>query len=143
MIWYSSKTSKDLIEKVVKLSSMETPALQQSFRKKQMKKQLTGKRDDSALHSAARSGNLELILEIISATEGEELRELVSKQNQSGETALYVAAECGHFDLVQEMVKHYDVGSAAIKSKNGFDAFHIAAKLGELGMHLFSFSFVN
>ncbi|PIN08753.1 26S proteasome regulatory complex, subunit PSMD10 [Handroanthus impetiginosus] len=30
------------------------------------------------------------------------------------------------------MVKHYDVGSAEIKAKNGFDAFHIAAKLGKL-----------
>ncbi|KAL6503150.1 hypothetical protein OROHE_023779 [Orobanche hederae] len=106
---------------------------QQSFHKKQMKKQLTGKRDDTALHSAARAGNLEVILEIINE-KGEEaaLNELLSKQNQSGETALYVAAECGHVDLVEKLVKYYDIGYAAIKAKNGFDAFHIAAKLGEL-----------
>ncbi|EYU38487.1 hypothetical protein ABFS82_12G136100 [Erythranthe guttata] len=112
---------------------MEAPAGQQSFPKKQMKKQLTGKRDDTALHSAARSGNLELVLEIINGESvgEEELRKLLCKQNQSGETALYVAAECGHVNLVQEFVKYYDVGSAAIKAK-GFDAFHIAAKLGEL-----------
>ncbi|KAK6126129.1 hypothetical protein DH2020_040107 [Rehmannia glutinosa] len=111
---------------------MEAPARQQSFHKKQMKKQLTGKRDDSALHSAARAGNLEVILEVINGKEEEDIKELLSKQNQSGETVLYVAAECGHADLVEELVKYYDVGSAAIKAKNGFDAFHIAAKLGEL-----------
>ncbi|KAL3623021.1 hypothetical protein CASFOL_031837 [Castilleja foliolosa] len=100
--------------------------------KKQMKKQLTGKRDDSALHSAARAGNVEVILGIMNEKGEEGLKELVSKQNQSGETALYVAAECGHVHLVEEFVKYYDVASAAIKAKNGFDAFHIAAKLGEL-----------
>ncbi|KAG8374289.1 hypothetical protein BUALT_Bualt11G0116000 [Buddleja alternifolia] len=111
---------------------MEAPAGQQSCRKKQMKKQLTGKRDDTVLHSAARSGNLEVILDTITRTDGEDLKELLCKQNQSGETALYVAAECGDADLVEAMIKHYDVVSAAIKAKNGFDAFHIASKLGEL-----------
>ncbi|XP_057801408.1 ankyrin repeat-containing protein At5g02620-like [Salvia miltiorrhiza] len=103
---------------------------------KQIKKQLTGKRDDSALHSAAREGNLEVVVEIINGCGGggEELIELLSKQNQSGETALYAAAECGHVELVEEMIKHYDVGFAALKAKNGFDAFHIAAKMGKLGV---------
>ncbi|KAL0426362.1 UNVERIFIED_CONTAM: Ankyrin repeat-containing protein [Sesamum latifolium] len=113
---------------------MEAPDGQQSFHKKQMKKQLTGKRDDSELHSAARAGNLEVVLEIIGGSGEEELKKLLSKQNQSGETALYVAAECGHVDLVEEMIKYYDVGSAATKAKNGYDAFHIAAKLGNLGV---------
>ncbi|KAL0316291.1 UNVERIFIED_CONTAM: Ankyrin repeat-containing protein [Sesamum radiatum] len=111
---------------------MEAPDGQQSFHKKQMKKQLTGKRDDTELHSAARAGNLEVVLEIIGGSGEEELKKLLSKQNQSGETALYVGAECGHVDLVEEMSKYYDVGSAAIKAKNGYDAFHIAAKLGNL-----------
>lgn len=101
---------------------------------KQIKKQLTAKRDDTALHSAARSGDLEVVLEIINGCGEEGLKELLYKQNQSGETALYVAAECGHVELVEEMMKHYDVGSAALKAKNGFDAFHIAAKLGKLGV---------
>ncbi|KAK4392207.1 Ankyrin repeat-containing protein [Sesamum angolense] len=113
---------------------MEAPDGQQSFHKKQMKKQLTGKRDDTELHSAARAGNLEVVLEITGGSGEEELKKLLSKQNQSGETALYVAAECGHVDLVEEMSKYYDVGSAAIKAKNGYDAFHIAAKLGNLGV---------
>ncbi|GMH17486.1 hypothetical protein Nepgr_019327 [Nepenthes gracilis] len=53
-------------------------------------------------------------------------------QNQSGETTLYVAAECGNVDIVKELIKHYDMGSAAIKAKNGYDAFHVAAKQGNL-----------
>ncbi|KAG6403730.1 hypothetical protein SASPL_135958 [Salvia splendens] len=103
---------------------------------KQIKKQLTAKRDDSALHSAAREGNLEVVVEIINGCggDGEELSELLSKQNQSGETALYAAAECGHVELVEEMIKYYDAGFATLKAKNGFDAFHIAAKLGKLGV---------
>lgn len=107
---------------------------------KQVKKQLTAKRDDTALHSAARSGDLEVVLEIINGCGEEQLDELLSKQNQSGETTLYVAAECGHVELVEEMMKYYDVGSAALKAKNGFDAFHIAAKFGKLGEYLFIFS---
>ncbi|KAL0344582.1 UNVERIFIED_CONTAM: Ankyrin repeat-containing protein [Sesamum radiatum] len=84
---------------------MEAPDGQQSFHKKQMKKQLTGKRDDTELHSAARAGNLEVVLEIIGGSGEEELKKLLSKQNQSGEN-----------------------------TKNGYDAFHIAAKLGNLGV---------
>lgn len=118
---------------------MEAPTRQVSFKKKEIKKQLTGKRDDSALHSAVRTGDLGVVLQIINGSSEEDVKELLSKQNQSGETALYVAAECGHVDVVEEMAKYYDVGSAAIKTKSGFDAFHIAAKLGELGDNLLSF----
>lgn len=103
-----------------------------------MTKQLTGKRDDTPLHSAARAGNLAVIMEIISkAGEAEaELKELLEKQNQAGETALYVAAEYGYVDVVREMIKHYDLSDAGIKARNGFDALHIAAKQGDLGMFL-------
>ncbi|RVW39731.1 Ankyrin repeat-containing protein [Vitis vinifera] len=116
---------------------MEAPARQQSFRRKNITKQLTGKRDDTSLHSAARAGNLELALDILSKCEdAEALKELLSKQNQSGETALYVAAEYGHCDLVKEMMEYYDVSSAGIQARNGYDAFHIAAKQGDLGKPL-------
>lgn len=102
--------------------------------RKKMTKQLTGKRDDTALHSAARAGNLVEIRDTLTKTEGEELKELLLKQNQSGETALYVAAEYGYADLVEEMIKFHDIVSAGIKAKNGYDAFHIAAKQDDLGM---------
>ncbi|CAK7354692.1 unnamed protein product [Dovyalis caffra] len=105
-----------------------------SVPRKRMTKQLTGKKNDTALHSAARSGNLGAVMEILTGTGEEELKELLEKQNQSGETALYVAAEYGYVDVVREMIKYYDLADASIKARNGFDAFHVAAKQGDLEM---------
>ncbi|XP_043702671.1 ankyrin repeat-containing protein At5g02620-like [Telopea speciosissima] len=104
----------------------------QSPQGKKMTKQLTGKRDDTPLHSAARARNLPVVMEILTGTTEEELKELLLKQNQSGETALYVAAEYGYVDVVEEMIKYCDIDSASIKARNGYDAFHIAAKQGDL-----------
>ncbi|KAK2643187.1 hypothetical protein Ddye_024950 [Dipteronia dyeriana] len=100
--------------------------------RKKMTKQLTGKRDDTALHAAVRAGNLAAVTETLTGKEEEELREFLAKQNQSGETALYVAAEYGYVDLVREMINRHDLADAGIKARNGFDAFHIAAKQGDL-----------
>uniref|UniRef100_A0A6N2MTF6 PGG domain-containing protein n=1 Tax=Salix viminalis TaxID=40686 RepID=A0A6N2MTF6_SALVM len=113
---------------------METPARQQVSRQKKMTKQLTGKRDDTPFHAAARAGDLKLVKEMIAENLGEpaELTAMMSKQNQSGETALYVASECSHVDVVKEMIKYYDTGMASLKARNGCDAFHIAAKQGDL-----------
>ncbi|KAI0520113.1 hypothetical protein KFK09_007584 [Dendrobium nobile] len=111
---------------------MDSPVGHQSFRRKKMAKQLTGKRDDTPLHSAARAGNLASIKKMVSGKTEEELADLLSKQNHPGETALYVAAEYGYVDLVAEMIKHYDATSASIKAKNGYDALHIAARQGDV-----------
>ncbi|KAL2470432.1 Ankyrin repeat family protein [Abeliophyllum distichum] len=100
--------------------------------RKKMTKQLTGKRGDTALHSAARAGNVMAIREIINGTQEEELMELLSEENSAGETALYIAAEYGYFELVREMMEFYDLVTAGIKARNGFDALHIAAKQGDL-----------
>ncbi|KAL8129897.1 hypothetical protein V2J09_019052 [Rumex salicifolius] len=107
----------------------ETPVEQQQ---KKMVKQLTGKRDDSPLHSAARDGKLDEVIDILSDSKDSELKELLSKQNQSGETALYVAAETGQVAIITELLKHYDPVVASIKARSGFDAFLIAAKQGNL-----------
>ncbi|KAI8014600.1 Ankyrin repeat-containing protein [Camellia lanceoleosa] len=113
---------------------MEAPVGVQSTPRKKMTKQLTGKRDDTPLHSAARAGQLGVIMEILNGSNGEEeLEELLLKQNQAGETALFVAAEYGYVELVREMIKYYDLVEASIKARNGFDALHIAAKQGDLG----------
>ncbi|KAI3687978.1 hypothetical protein L1987_81684 [Smallanthus sonchifolius] len=90
------------------------------------------KRDDTRLHIAVRAGDVDTAMEILRSTEDQELKELLSKKNQSGETPLFVAAEYGCVDLVREMMKYYDLEAAGIKAKNGFDAFHIAAKQGDL-----------
>ena len=120
---------------------MEPPTRQQIFRQKKIAKQLTGKRDDTPLHAVVRDGNLELVMEMIADNLGEaaELTLLFSKQNQAGETALYVASECGHVDIVKELIKYYDTGLAGLRARNGYDAFHIAAKQGNLGKYCFQF----
>ncbi|KAK3028725.1 hypothetical protein RJ639_038616, partial [Escallonia herrerae] len=117
---------------------MEAQAGQQSTPRKKMTKQLTGKRDDTSLHSAARAGNLGVVRDIFASTEEEELTELLSKQNSAGETALYVAAEYGYVDLVKELIEYYDLAAAGIKARNGLDALHIASKQGDLGMSFLS-----
>ncbi|CAN4119994.1 unnamed protein product [Withania somnifera] len=111
---------------------MEAPAAQPTTPRKKMTKQLTGKRGDSALHSAARAGNLVAIKNTIENTEQEELAELLIKQNSAGETPLYVAAEYGYYEVVREMIIYYDLIAAGIKARNGFDALHIASKQGDL-----------
>ncbi|XP_038902090.1 ankyrin repeat-containing protein At5g02620 isoform X1 [Benincasa hispida] len=113
-------------------NSAPSQAAETSLPRKKMTKQLTGKRDDTPLHSAARAGNLTAAMEILTNTKEMELKELLAKQNHSGETALYVAAEYGYVDLVREMLKYYDLADAEIKARNGFDAFHIATKQGDL-----------
>ncbi|XP_054815658.1 ankyrin repeat-containing protein At5g02620 [Prosopis cineraria] len=113
-------------------SAVQLPAAPASTPRKKMTKQLTGKRDDSPLHTAARSGNMAVAKEILTGTEESELNVLLAKQNQAGETALYVSAEYGYVELVCEMIKYYDLANAGIKARNGFDAFLIAAKQGDL-----------
>ena len=113
---------------------MATPAMQAvNTPRKKMTKQLTGKRDDTPLHSAARAGKLAVLKDIILGTDETELHELLAKQNQDGETPLYIAAEYGYVDVVREMIQYYDLVDAGIKARNGFDALHIAAKQGDLG----------
>ncbi|KAJ6827946.1 ankyrin repeat-containing protein-like [Iris pallida] len=113
---------------------MESADAQAGSHEKKMAKQLTGKRDDTPLHAAAREGNLDAAKVILSEVEDTELCEMLSKQNQAGGTALYVAAEYGHVDMVKEMLKYYNLVTASVKAKNGYDALHIAARQGNLGV---------
>ncbi|KAF3620311.1 Ankyrin repeat-containing protein [Capsicum annuum] len=113
---------------------MDPPAAQPAAHRKKMTKQLTGKRDDSSLHAAARAGNLVAVREILDQTGEEDLAGLMIKQNAAGETALYVAAEYGYYQLVKDMIHYYDLVAAGIKARNGYDALHIAAKQGDLDM---------
>uniref|UniRef100_A0A0E0CYW4 PGG domain-containing protein n=1 Tax=Oryza meridionalis TaxID=40149 RepID=A0A0E0CYW4_9ORYZ len=107
-------------------------AAQAATRRKKMTKQLTGKRDDTALHGAARAGQLVAVQQTLSGAPPDELRALLSKQNQAGETPLFVAAEYGYVALVAEMIKYHDVATACIKARSGYDALHIAAKQGDV-----------
>ncbi|KAL8191655.1 hypothetical protein R6Q57_028386 [Mikania cordata] len=101
--------------------------------RKKTSKQVIGKRDDTHLHTAARVGDVNAIINILGDCYGEEeLISLLSKQNHAGETPLYVAAEYGYVDLVRLLIDQCDIATASIKAHNGFDALHIAAKQGDL-----------
>ncbi|CAA7404566.1 unnamed protein product [Spirodela intermedia] len=115
---------------------------QRSFQDKSKGKDGVGKRGDSSLHLASRAGNLLQVQQILSQSDRDHLKGLVSAQNCDGETPLYVAAENGHSQIVHEILGLSDVHSAALKACNGFDSFHIAAKQGHVGVlkMLLSFS---
>ncbi|PIN25961.1 26S proteasome regulatory complex, subunit PSMD10 [Handroanthus impetiginosus] len=94
-----------------------------------------GKRGDSPLHLAARAGNLGKVKEIIQKFDNINnggVKDLLSKQNQEGETPLYVAAENGHTLIVGEFLKHLDAEASSIPANNGYDPFHVAAKQGHI-----------
>ncbi|KAL5781054.1 hypothetical protein ACOSP7_006083 [Xanthoceras sorbifolium] len=95
-------------------------------------KESPGKRGDLQLHLAGRAGNLSRVKEILQNCDGGDAKELLSKQNQEGETPLYVAAENGHAMIVGEMLKYMDLETASIAARNGYDPFHVAAKQGHL-----------
>ncbi|OMO91363.1 hypothetical protein COLO4_18426 [Corchorus olitorius] len=97
-------------------------------RRKKMTKQLTGKRDDTPLHSAARAGNLAVVTEILTGTGEEELKELLPKQNQSGETALYVAAE---YDILKVLLGVHPELAMTVDLSNT-TALHTAATQGHI-----------
>ncbi|KAK8963478.1 Ankyrin repeat-containing protein [Platanthera guangdongensis] len=114
---------------------MESTTEQEScnWSQRKTRRQLTAKREDSPPHSAARTGNLALMRDMITRLNGKDSREEFLKQNQSGETALYVASEYGFQEIVSELMKYHDTVSAGIKAKNGYDSLHIAAKQGDVG----------
>ncbi|KAE8686717.1 hypothetical protein F3Y22_tig00111029pilonHSYRG00018 [Hibiscus syriacus] len=91
-----------------------------------------GKRGDSPLHLATRTGNLSRVREILINLNGPEAKECLAKQNLEGETPLYVAAENGQALVVAEMLKHMDLETASITARNGYDPFHVAAKQGHV-----------
>ncbi|KAG5530377.1 hypothetical protein RHGRI_025350 [Rhododendron griersonianum] len=84
-----------------------------------------------------RGANMEKqVRDILQRFDADVVKELISKQNQEGETALYVAAENGHAHVVSELLKHLDLQTASIAAKNGLDAFHIASKQGHIAIGL-------
>ncbi|KAJ8755527.1 hypothetical protein K2173_019325 [Erythroxylum novogranatense] len=95
-------------------------------------KESPGKRGDSQLHLAARAGNLSKVGEILNNCDGNDSKSLLAIQNQEGETPLYAASENGHAMVVAKMLECMDIEMASIAARNGYDAFHVAAKQGHL-----------
>ncbi|XP_052204521.1 ankyrin repeat-containing protein At2g01680 [Diospyros lotus] len=83
--------------------------------------------------STVRSGDLESLRRLIE-DEGSDRAALMALQNDSGETALYIAAENNLEEVLSYLVKFCDLQVAVIRSKSDMNAFHVAAKRGHLGI---------
>ncbi|MBA0580910.1 hypothetical protein Gorai_023110 [Gossypium raimondii] len=59
---------------------------------------------------------------------------LVASQNESGKTALYIAAENNLQETFSYLLKFCDVEVVKMRSNSDINTFHVAAKLGNLGM---------
>ncbi|CAH9102085.1 unnamed protein product [Cuscuta europaea] len=129
MLMEKQRSFKGLMEKQKSFRIAAAMEKQKSFKRG---KDSPGKRGDNPLHLAARGGNLNKVRDIMQKFEGKSLKDFLSKQNQEGETALYVSAENGHTSVVGELLKQLDLETASVVSNNGYDAFHVAAKQGHL-----------
>ncbi|XP_008783607.1 ankyrin repeat-containing protein ITN1 [Phoenix dactylifera] len=103
--------------------------------KKKYVKQVTGRRNDTELHLAAQRGDLAAVRQILRDIDTEmtgtaEGAEFVNETNEVGETALVIAAEKGHLDVVVELLKYSDRESISSKNRSGYDAFHVAVREG-------------
>ncbi|PSR93065.1 Ankyrin repeat-containing protein [Actinidia chinensis var. chinensis] len=118
--------------------------------KKKYVKQVTGRHNDTELHLAAQRGDLAAVKQILvdidtqmvgtlsGADFDAEVAEIracvVNEVNELGETALFTAAERGHFDVVKELLKYANKDSISKKNLSGFDPLHIAARQGHHGI---------
>uniref|UniRef100_A0A7N1A0Y7 PGG domain-containing protein n=1 Tax=Kalanchoe fedtschenkoi TaxID=63787 RepID=A0A7N1A0Y7_KALFE len=121
-----------------------------AYGKKKYVKQVTGRHNDTELHLAAQRGDLNGVKQIIceinaqmmGTTSGAEFdaevaeirTAVVNELNELGETALFVAAEKGHIEVVKELMKYATEEGLRLKNRSGFDPLHIAAMQGHLAI---------
>jgi ankyrin repeat protein len=117
--------------------------------KKKYVKQVTGRHNDTELHLAAQRGDLAAVKQILGEIDAQlvgtlsgadfdaevlEIRSaIVNEVNELGETALFTAAEKGHFDVVKELLQYTTKEGISMKNRSGFDPLHIAASQGHQG----------
>lgn len=106
-----------------------------------------------AIFDAVRSGDLERLKQLLqqvnkgeSSDGSSSLSELMSMQNDDGETLLFIAAERGFQEVFSFLRSFCDLEVLKIRSKSDMNAFHVAAKQGHLGIfplvYLWFFSFI-
>ncbi|XWS69385.1 hypothetical protein CRYUN_Cryun04dG0174700 [Craigia yunnanensis] len=91
--------------------------------------------------AAVRSGELEsvkLLLDKLTKDETPDgsstVSDLMAAQSDSGGTGLYIAAEKNFQEIFSYLLKFCDVEVVKIRSKSDMNTFHVAAKLGHLGI---------
>ncbi|KAK4596845.1 hypothetical protein RGQ29_014753 [Quercus rubra] len=62
------------------------------------------------------------------------LKQLLDKLTRAGETALFLAAAKNLHEIFSYLLSFSDIQTLKIRSNSDMDAFHIAAKLGHLGI---------
>lgn len=77
------------------------------------------------LHHAARVGNVEMLLLLLSRTELDE----VNTTDPEGRSALHFAAMEGHDECVQKLLDHQEI-NADLQDANGRTAYHLALQFG-------------
>lgn len=97
-----------------------------------------------AIFNAVRSGDLEGLKELLqklnkgeSSNGSSSISELMSMQNDAGETLLFIAAESGFKEVFSFLIGFCDFEVVKIRSKSDLNAFHVAAKCGHLGIFHF------
>ncbi|KAH6825508.1 Ankyrin repeat family protein [Perilla frutescens var. hirtella] len=125
--------------------SNSSKRFEQSGRKKYVK-QVTGRHNDTELHLAAQKGDVAAVIQILGEIDEQmlktvrgaefdaevaEIREaVVNELNELGETALFIAAEKGFIDIVEELLPYSSREGIRTKNRSGFDPLHIAASRG-------------
>lgn len=100
-----------------------------------------------AFFTAVRSGDLDSLKQIVGNHHQDDqllpsdVSDLMTLQNDAGETALYIACDNNLEEVFSYLIKLCDFETVKIRSKSGLDAFHVAAKKGHLGMLFFPFFF--
>ncbi|XVF43565.1 hypothetical protein PTKIN_Ptkin02bG0050000 [Pterospermum kingtungense] len=95
-----------------------------------------------SLFAAVRSGELDSVKQLLDKLTKDEppdgsstVSDLMAAQSdQSGGTALYIAAENNFQEIFSYLLKFCDVEVVKIRSKSDMNTFHVAAKLGHLGI---------
>lgn len=88
-----------------------------------------------AFFTAVRSGDLDELKKLVKEepSDGSTVSDLMAVQNDAGDTALYMAAKNNLEEVFCYLLKFCDVQTVKIRSKSDMDAFHVAAKSGNLG----------
>ncbi|KAF8398939.1 hypothetical protein HHK36_014804 [Tetracentron sinense] len=84
--------------------------------------------------SAVRSADLQSLKLLLQGSDPASISSLMALQNDVGETALYIAADNNLQEIFSYLLQFCDLQTAMIRSKSDMDAFHTAAKRGNLGI---------
>nr|KYP46528.1 Ankyrin repeat-containing protein At3g12360 family [Cajanus cajan] len=113
-------------------------------------RQVIGRHNDTELHLAARRGDAVAVREILNLINDQMVGTLsgadfdaevaairsaiVNDVNQLGETALFIAADRGHLDVVNDILNYASSEGVSLKNDLGFDPLHVAASRGHLSI---------